>query len=290
MTERRGDDVDTTAPGTSPGTHGGELPPLPDRPLSHPLRIVILTCGDQAWEVVDALGAVASAQVLAVIRTPEARPKGLRKRLRAVYRYHGLPGLLRIPVNRLQAVWSRRRPDATRGRTVPLLWFRDFHDADCLATLRKLAPDLAIVDGTPVLKPTVFTTPRFGSLNLHCGRLPDYRGAPPAFWELLNGEREVGVTVHRVTTRLDEGPVVAADAVPLEAAPDGDPMEYVRAVWQERLRPRGMTLLSEAVAAIAAGRATVQSQGATAHPTYRRPDRHKVRELRRIVRERRQGR
>jgi methionyl-tRNA formyltransferase len=162
-----------------------------------------------------------------------------------------------------------------------------FETPEGLDALRALSPDLAVVDGTYILKEPVFSLPRFGSVNLHCGRLPDYKGAPPGFWELYNGEPEVGVTVHRVTARLDAGPVLASTTVPIEHAPSDDPMVYVNRLWRESLRREGIRLLCEVAAAVAAGTARARPQGTTTHPTYRFPDWRVVKELRARVRERR---
>jgi hypothetical protein len=263
------------------------LPALPTVPAAEPLRVVVLTCTSDGWEAAKALAGARGVRVSAVVQTPLAKPKSFRTRLRNVYRYHGVPGLLGIPLNqlrrRLDRVESARRATAD----IPLLEFANFHDADCLAALGALRPDLAVVDGTYVLKESVFLLPRYGSINLHCGRLPHYRGAPPAFWELYNGEREVGVTVHRVTAKLDEGPILQQEIFPLDPVPPGDPVDYVRDVWLGVLRPNGLRMVAESASRIAAGVGTERPQGTTTSPTYRRPDLKMKRELRERVRARR---
>src|SRR5262249_23755513 len=50
--------------------------------------------------------------------------------------------------------------------------------------------DLGIVVGTRILKRTTFNVPKLGSINLHKGKTPEYRGIPPGFWELYDGARE----------------------------------------------------------------------------------------------------
>lgn len=277
--------------GPDPVPSTTELPGLPVMPLGRPLRVMVLTCSDQGWEVVEALRGSRSVELLAVVRSPERRPASYRKRLANVFRYHGVAGVLRIPRNKVAAALRGRMNTLADARTrgVPLYWFRDFHDPECLAAVRAMEPDLAIVDGTSILKPAIFALPRFGSVNIHCGWLPDYRGAPPAFWELLNGETSVGVTIHRVTSNLDEGPILARDSVALDPAPPGDPMDYVRELWLQVLRPRALLLLRGVVEAIAEGQASGEPQGPSRLGTFRRPDRHKVRELRRVVSARRRS-
>jgi peptidoglycan/xylan/chitin deacetylase (PgdA/CDA1 family) len=86
-----------------------------------------------------------------------------------------------------------------------------------------LAPDLGISLAAPVLKERVFALPRLGTINLHKGKLPNYRGMPPAFWEIKDGRESVGCTIHQVSAGLDEGPILIESVLPIEAysTPDG---------------------------------------------------------------------
>lgn len=155
--------------------------------------------------------------------------------------------------------------------------------------LREFAPDLGVVAGTYVLKDAVFSIPRLGSINLHSGKAPEYRGAAPAFWELYNGEREVGITIHRVATALDAGDILLQKTFPLDPAPPGDPLEYLEGYREQVLRPNGISLIAHAVAQIANGTARAWPQDATRARTYRTPDYRALRELRRRVKARRRA-
>jgi peptidoglycan/xylan/chitin deacetylase (PgdA/CDA1 family) len=121
------------------------------------------------------------------------------------------------------------------------------------AFVREFAPDLGIALGAPILKPVLFTLPRLGTINLHKGRLPDYRGMPPAFWELHNGESSVGVTVHRVEAGLDTGDILLERAVPVEKFSSVGGMKV-------RLDRVGVELVCEAVGQILAGTAIFRPQ------------------------------
>jgi len=90
----------------------------------------------------------------------------------------------------------------------------DVHSEDALAQVRAFGPDLAVSLAAPILKAPLFEIPRRGTLNLHKGKLPDYRGMPPAFWEFVNGEPEVGCTIHRVDSGLDTGPILVERSLP----------------------------------------------------------------------------
>lgn len=75
-------------------------------------------------------------------------------------------------------------------------------------TLKELNIDIGILIGTVLIKPEVFKIPKLGMINLHQGNIPHYRGAPPAFWEHHNNEREMYVTVHTVVEKLDAGSIL----------------------------------------------------------------------------------
>lgn len=92
---------------------------------------------------------------------------------------------------------------------------RNIHCKDSIHAIKKFMPVLGIVCGTGILKPSVFDIPLKGSINLHKGKAPHYRGQPPAFWELWNGESEVGITVHLVVEELDAGDIVLQDTIPI---------------------------------------------------------------------------
>jgi methionyl-tRNA formyltransferase len=270
------------------------LAPLPREPQA-PLRVVVLTCNDFAWETARALLAAPGVELVGVVQSaPRTRP--LRARLRTIRKNRGTLGLAAWLARKVIERGLRVVRGADRAERSPLhqpvagvrhLRVDDFHAPAALESLASLAPDLGIVDGTYILKESVFGLPRLGSMNLHCGKLPDYRGAPPAFWELYNGEREVGVTIHRVTAGLDAGPMLAQELFPLDPAPAGDPVEYARRFWLEVLRPNGVRMLAETASRIAAGTIEERVQPTGTGATYRSPDDAAKRELRARVAARR---
>src|SRR4029450_566813 len=89
----------------------------------------------------------------------------------------------------------------------------DIHSESTLEAVRAFAPSLGLSLAAPILRESLFAIPELGTLNLHQGKLPEYRGMPPAFWELWNGADSVGCTVHLVDARLDTGAVVAETSV-----------------------------------------------------------------------------
>jgi len=102
-----------------------------------------------------------------------------------------------------------------------LLVTRDMHSEEALAFVRRMKADLGLVFGTRILKPVLYNIPKQGSINIHKRKVPDYRGGGPVgLWELLDDQREIGVTVHRVEEKVDVGGVMRSAVIPIEPFDD----------------------------------------------------------------------
>ncbi len=85
----------------------------------------------------------------------------------------------------------------------------DVNDDAFVRELEQAGVDLLIVTGWPrVLGQRMLSVARVASVNAHPSLLPHYRGRDPLFWAILRGEREVGVTLHRLTEVIDGGPIL----------------------------------------------------------------------------------
>ena len=133
----------------------------------------------------------------------------------------------------------------------------DYHSEQSLAFVRSLQPDLGIVYGTRILKPSLFSIPRLGSINIHKRKVPDYRGGGAVgLWELLDGQTEIGVTVHEVTEKLDAGAVVNSATIPIE------PFDSLTSLAL-KAHVVGNDLLVRSVADVARGTLNLTSQPGT---------------------------
>ncbi len=116
--------------------------------------------------------------------------------------------------------WERALPTWSVGRI----------GAEALALLESLAPDAVVVACWPHRLPgAVLGLPRWGWLNVHPSLLPHYRGPAPLFWQLRAGARHGGVTIHRMSERLDEGPILAQRAFPFPAGATGPALDALAA-------------------------------------------------------------
>src|SRR6195256_3824138 len=98
---------------------------------------------------------------------------------------------------------------------------RDIHSDEALEFVRRMNADLGLVFGTRILKPVLYQIPKQGSINIHKRKVPDYRGGGAVgLWELFDGQKEIGVTVHRVEAKVDVGGVMRSATFPIEPLDD----------------------------------------------------------------------
>jgi hypothetical protein len=119
--------------------------------------------------------------------------------------------------------------------------------AECRRALADFGADIGLSVQNRLLREETFTVPPLGFINVHYGAIPDYRGLPPAFWELHDGAPEMSVSVHRIDERLDHGDVLGSARVPVLA--DDDPARLF-----ERALEVDFRLVHDVLLAIRAGK------------------------------------
>lgn len=119
-------------------------------------------------------------------------------------------------------------------------------DEGFLAELRALEADLQIVVAFRMLPEVVWNMPRLGTFNLHASLLPQYRGAAPINWAVINGDTETGITTFFLKHEIDTGEIIDQVRVPIA---DTDNVEVV----YNRLMNLGGDLVLKTVDAILEG-------------------------------------
>lgn len=168
-----------------------------------------------------------------------------------------------------------RLSDLTRLYGIPVFDVRNINGTKAVETLRGLQVDLGVVLGTRILRQPIFSIPRLGSVNLHKGKVPEYRGQPAGFWEIFDSQQVAEVTVHFVDDGLDTGDVVGVAPVLIHAQ---DSPQTLRS----KLDLRGAELLRACVSQIVDGTAVRRPQTKGDHKTRTSPTRRE----RRIVEKR----
>ena len=93
-------------------------------------------------------------------------------------------------------------------QNLPLLQPEKLKDENFLNELKALEADLQIVVAFRMLPEVVWDMPRLGTFNLHGSLLPQYRGAAPINWSIINGDKETGVTTFFLTHEIDTGKII----------------------------------------------------------------------------------
>src|SRR5258706_13002781 len=88
-------------------------------------------------------------------------------------------------------------------------------DPEFLEELRSLKADLQIVVAFRMLPEEVWNMPPMGTINLHGSLLPQYRGAAPINWAVINGENETGVTTFKLKHEIDTGDILLQESFPI---------------------------------------------------------------------------
>ena len=88
-------------------------------------------------------------------------------------------------------------------------------DPEFLKQLKSLNADLQVVVAFRMLPEIVWNMPRLGTINLHGSLLPQYRGAAPINWAVINGEKETGVTTFKLQHEIDTGNILLQESFPI---------------------------------------------------------------------------
>ena len=137
-------------------------------------------------------------------------------------------------------------------------------DETFLEELRSLHADLQIVVAFRMLPQVVWAMPKFGTFNLHASLLPQYRGAAPINWAVINGETETGITTFFLKQEIDTGEVIDQVRIPIA---DTDNVGDVH----DRLMMLGGDLTVKTVDAIIAGNVNSTPQELLTNDTPLRP-------------------
>lgn len=124
---------------------------------------------------------------------------------------------------------------------------------DFLENLKALEANLFIVVAFRMLPKTVWKIPKYGTFNLHASLLPNYRGAAPINWALINGETKTGVSTFFIDEKIDTGAVIFQEEVAITA-------NETVGTLHDALMTLGSSLIIKTVAAISKGNIKTSNQ------------------------------
>ena len=119
------------------------------------------------------------------------------------------------PAGRGQKVKSSAVKDFAVENNLHLLQPESLKDESFIAQLKALNADLFVVVAFRMLPELVWTIPPKGTINLHASLLPQYRGAAPINWAIINGENKTGVTTFFINQNIDTGKIIDSKETPI---------------------------------------------------------------------------
>lgn len=124
---------------------------------------------------------------------------------------------------------------------------------DFLSELKALNANLQIVVAFRMLPEVVWQMPKYGTFNLHASLLPDYRGAAPIHWAIINGETKTGVTTFFIDEKIDTGAMILQDEIAISN-------DETVGTLHDKLMDIGSTLVLQTISLIQEGEVTTTIQ------------------------------
>ena len=178
--------------------------------------------------------------------TPDFAVEVLRQLVEGGYNVVGVITMPDKPAGRGHKIQYSPVKQYALEQNLPLLQPEKLKDEAFVEALREWKADLQIVVAFRMLPEVVWNMPRLGTFNLHASLLPQYRGAAPINWAVINGDTETGITTFFLKHEIDTGEVIQQVRVPIA---DTDNVEVVH----DNLMMLGGKLVLETVDAILNG-------------------------------------
>lgn len=147
--------------------------------------------------------------------TPEFAVEPLKRLVEEDYNVVGVVTMPDKPAGRGQHVQESPVKKYALSEDIPVLQPEKLRDEDFLVQLKMLQADIQIVVAFRMLPEVVWNMPRLGTFNLHASLLPQYRGAAPINWAIINGEKETGVTTFFLKHEIDTGNIILQRSTPI---------------------------------------------------------------------------
>lgn len=178
--------------------------------------------------------------------TPEFSVASLAALLEAGFNVVGVITAPDKPAGRGQKLNMSAVKKFALEKNLPLLQPTNLKDPQFIHELQSLQPDLQVVVAFRMLPEVVWKLPNLGTFNLHASLLPQYRGAAPINWAIINGETETGITTFFLQQEIDTGAIIFQEKLSIGADENAGSLH-------DRLMQAGSALVVKTVKAISSG-------------------------------------
>lgn len=136
---------------------------------------------------------------------------------------------------------------------IPVLQPENLKSPHFVEQLNELRPDLQVVVAFRMLPQVVWSLPPMGTFNMHASLLPDYRGAAPINWVIINGERQTGVTTFLLDHQIDTGKVLFSEAIAIDD-------DETAGSLHEKIKVPALRIITKTIHALASNQAKPVAQ------------------------------
>lgn len=185
--------------------------------------------------------------------TPEFAVLPLKKIIAAGFNVVAVVTAPDKPAGRGQKIQTSPVKDMAVSLGIPVLQPTNLKAEEFIQELKTFSADLQIVVAFRMLPEVVWNMPPLGTYNLHASLLPQYRGAAPINWAIINGEKKSGVTVFKLQHEIDTGSILLQRSVDIG-------MDTTAGELYSKLMEIGSDLLVEAIQLISSGKFVLRRQ------------------------------
>ncbi|WP_282038013.1 methionyl-tRNA formyltransferase [Saccharicrinis aurantiacus] len=185
--------------------------------------------------------------------TPDFAVESLKKLVENKYNVVGVVTVADKKAGRGQKIRTSPVKDFAVLNNIPVLQPEKLKDETFLKELKALNADLQIIVAFRMLPEVVWNMPKLGSFNLHGSLLPQYRGAAPINWAVINGDKETGVTTFFLQHEIDTGNIIDQKTLPISENDNAG-------IVHDKMMVLGADLVLETVVKICNGTAETKPQ------------------------------
>jgi methionyl-tRNA formyltransferase len=163
-------------------------------------------------------------EIVEILTSPTMGKRSRRQMVKELTQLYGVSGMARLGGRLLKSKVAgklSKKPGANhyytlqqlcRAYEIPHVPIGNPNDSDLVESIRARSPDLLVSVACPYIlkEPLLSLAPR-GAINIHHAPLPRYKGMMPTFWQMYHGEKAVGLTIHYMAAKVDEGQALFQD-------------------------------------------------------------------------------
>ena len=187
--------------------------------------------------------------------TPDFAVPCLEKLIQCGHKVVGVFSQPDKPVGRKQILTPPEVKVCAQKYDIPVFQPKKLKGSDAVDIIKSLTPDVIVVVAYgKILPKEILTAAKYGCINVHASLLPQYRGAAPIQWAVINGDKETGVSIMQMDEGLDTGDVILVKKTDIDR-------DETSAELFDRLSVIGADALAEALDNIENGTAVAVKQG-----------------------------